>query len=117
MKAIPSIFFAFVLITSSITSVAQVKGLKVPTSGRIEVAVLISDGAVMIDFAGPWEVFSDVMLHSTGKTHEQLHPFHLYTVAESKGPIHASGGMLITPEYTFEDAPVPNVVVIPAQSN
>jgi putative intracellular protease/amidase/YHS domain-containing protein len=40
----------------------------------------------------------------------------LYTVAESKKPIRTSGGMQIIPDYTFQDAPAPRVIVIPAQS-
>ncbi len=36
--------------------------LKPPAEGPIPVAFLVSDGAVVIDFAGPWEVFQDVMI-------------------------------------------------------
>jgi transcriptional regulator GlxA family with amidase domain len=64
---------------------------------------------VVIDFAGPWEVFSDVMLHTEDQTHEQLHPFHLYTVAETAKPIRTSGGMQVVPDYTFENAPKANI--------
>ena len=85
--------------------------LKPPAQGSMPVAFLISEGAVMIDFTGPWEVFQDVMV--PGRTD---HPFHLYTVSESPSPIHASGGMKIVPDYTFENAPAPKVIVIPAQS-
>jgi putative intracellular protease/amidase/YHS domain-containing protein len=81
-----------------------------PAEGSIPVAFPISEGAVIIDFCGPWEVFQDVQLHG----HKDS-PFHLYTVAETKEPIIASGGMKITPEYTFKTAPVPKVIVIPAQ--
>jgi putative intracellular protease/amidase len=91
--------------------------LAAPTSGKIQAAVAISEGAVMIDFAGPWEVFSDVMLHTKGRAHDQLHPFHLYTVAESAKPIRTSGGMQVVPDYTFENAPMPNIVIVPDQSN
>jgi transcriptional regulator GlxA family with amidase domain len=41
--------------------------------------------------------------------------FRLYTVAESAKPIVASSGMKIVPDYTFENAPAPRVIVIPAQ--
>jgi hypothetical protein len=34
-----------------------VNPLTPPASGTIPVAFLLSDGAVVIDFAGPWEVF------------------------------------------------------------
>jgi hypothetical protein len=62
---------------STFTATAQSTKLTPPTSGKIQVAVAISDGAVMIDFGGPWEVFTDVMLHTQAVAHQQLHPFHL----------------------------------------
>lgn len=92
-------------------SAVQTNRLKPPAEGSIPVAFLISEGAQMIDFTGPWEVFQDVMV--PGRTD---HPFRLYTVSESTSPIRASGGMKIVPDYTFENAPAPKVIVIPAQS-
>jgi len=85
--------------------------LKPPVEGSIPVSFLVCDGAVVIDFAGPWEVFQDVMIPG-----RMGMPFQLYTVAESTKPIQASGGMKIVPDYTLENAPAPKVLVIPAQS-
>ena len=85
--------------------------LKPPVQGSIPVAFLVSKGAVIIDFCGPWEVFQDVNIPG-----RQDAPFRLYTVAETTTPIRASGGMKIVPDYTFADAPAPKVIVIPAQS-
>ena len=90
---------------------AKTNLLKPPAEGTIPVAFLISEGAQVIDFAGPWEVFQDVMI--PGRAGQ---PFRLYTVSESTSPIHTSGGMKIVPDYTFENAPAPKVIVIPAQS-
>src|SRR5438067_3352829 len=85
--------------------------LKPPDKGQIPVAFLISDGAGVIDFCGPWEVFQDVMIPGS----EQM-PFRLYTVAEAKKPIQTSGGMQIIQDYTIQNATPPKVIVIPAQS-
>ena len=85
--------------------------LPVPPSGSIPVAFLLSQGAVVIDFAGPWEVFESVSV--VGRRDPA---FNLYTVAETTQPLQASGGMTIVPQYTFKDAPTPKVVVIPAQN-
>ena len=82
-----------------------------PASGSIPVAFVISEGAVVIDFAGPWEVFQDVNIPSRSDS-----AFRLYTVAATTNPIHATGGMKITPDYTFKNAPAPKVIVIPAQN-
>jgi transcriptional regulator GlxA family with amidase domain len=85
--------------------------LRPPADGRIPVAFLISAVAVSLDFAGPWEVFGNVLIPGLNP-----HPFELYTVAESTSPIRASGGMTIVPNYSLDSAPAPRVIVIPAQS-
>jgi transcriptional regulator GlxA family with amidase domain len=84
--------------------------------GPIPVAFAMSRGATMIDFAGPWEVFQDVMVMNAKEQEGHRHPFQLYTVSEKTEPIESSGGMKIVPDYTFENAPAPKVVVIPAQA-
>jgi transcriptional regulator GlxA family with amidase domain len=81
-----------------------------PERGSIPVAFPISQGAVIIDFCGPWEVF-----HSADIPGRYGDAFQTYTVAETLEPITASGGMKIIPNYTFQTAPAPKVVVIPAQ--
>ena len=90
---------------------AEITSLRAPDNDQIPVAFLISDGAVVIDFCGPWEVFQDVMIPSR---HDM--PFRLYTVAETHKTIRTSGGMQIVPDYTIQNAPAPKVIVIPAQS-
>jgi len=82
-----------------------------PSNASIPVAFLISEGAVVIDFCGPWEVFQRVSIPD-----RKYDAFSLYTVAESAAPIYTSGGMQITPKYTIANAPPPKIIVIPAQS-
>ena len=89
---------------------SAVKPLTPPSQGLIPVAFIISDGAVVIDFCGPWEVFQDT---NKPGTREAL--FQLYTVAETTKPIRATAGLQIVPDYTFENAPAPKLAVIPAQ--
>ncbi|HLJ48915.1 MAG TPA: DJ-1/PfpI family protein [Bryobacteraceae bacterium] len=87
--------------------------LHAPEDGGIPVAFLVSPGAVVIDFGGPWEVFQDAVV--TRLTQDKA-AFRLYTVAKSLDPITASAGLKIVPNYSFENAPQPKVIVIPAQS-
>src|SRR5213595_3724309 len=90
---------------------ATASPLEPPAHGSIPVAFVISEGAVIIDFCGPWEVFRDVIVPGRDD-----HPFRVYTVADKTTPIQAGGGMKIVPDYTFANAPAPKVIVIPAQS-
>ena len=101
-------------------SAQQTRPLKPPATGKVNVAFLISDGANVMDIAGPWEVFSDAMLTSKGRAwHESdgddmMMPFNVYTVSDSLKPVDANG-LSIVPNYTFDNAPKPQVIVIPAQ--
>jgi len=87
--------------------------LKPPASGAIPVAFVISKGAVVIDFAGPWEVFQSATIPGRDMMDSA---FDLYTVAQTLEPIRVSGGMKIVPNYTFQNAPQPKIIVIPAQA-
>jgi transcriptional regulator GlxA family with amidase domain len=90
--------------------------LRPPAQGAMPVAFVLGPFATMIDFAGPWEVFQDVMLPMPGRDIRQDHrmPFELFTVAEKPGALRVTGGMQVTPDYTIENAPQPRVIVIPA---
>jgi hypothetical protein len=84
----------------------------------VKVAFIVTDGSVMIDFARPWDASQDVVLPPEGgSVHDAgaKRPFDLFTVSDTTQAIGVSGGMQIVPDYTFDDAPRPNIVVIPAQ--
>jgi transcriptional regulator GlxA family with amidase domain/YHS domain-containing protein len=87
--------------------------LKAPAHGPIRVAFVLSENAELMDSFGPWEVFE--YTRAAGKGLDAPAPFELYTVAETRDPVRTSGGVRLLPDHTFDDAPAPNVVVIPAQ--
>lgn len=72
----------------------------------MNVAVLLFDEVEVLDFAGPFEVFS-----ITGKQ-EGLNPFEVYTVAE-KSPVSARNGLSINPHYTLANCPPPDILIVP----
>ena len=82
---------------------------------KVRVAFVISDGFDLIDFAGPWEVFQDVMLGPANDNMDM--PYELYTVSSSKSAVTSSGGARVVPQYTLDDAPRPDLIVIGAQSD
>jgi len=83
--------------------------LKPPANGPVHVAVALTEGATVIDFAGPWEVFQDVNVPGREDA------FRLYTVGDSTKPIIGSGGLQLVPDYSFQNAPPPHVIVVGAQ--
>ena len=94
-------------------SAAAANPLKPPKSGTIAVAYPLFRGVVDIDFTGPWAIFGSVMLPGGDMTS----PFHQYSVAETKSPLVTGSGLTVVPDYTFETAPQPQVIVIPAQKD
>jgi transcriptional regulator GlxA family with amidase domain len=74
----------------------------------MKVAFVLTDGANVIDMAGPWEVFQDTMAGDRMA-------FQLFTVGESKSPVTMTGGLRVVPNHTFADAPHADIVVVGAQ--
>jgi transcriptional regulator GlxA family with amidase domain len=71
------------------------------------VAILIFEEVEILDFAGPFEVFSVANeLNGFGI-------FHTFTVAEVPGSIRARNGLKVVPDFTLESAPMPNILVVP----
>jgi transcriptional regulator GlxA family with amidase domain/YHS domain-containing protein len=75
----------------------------------ISVAFVLAEGAEVIDFAGPWGVFQYVSVPGSAAP-----PYTLFTVAEAKRPLKVSGGLTVVPDFSFGNAPMPGVVVVPA---
>ncbi len=69
-------------------------------------AILIFDGVQIIDYTGPYETF--------GHTYSNVgEAFNIYTVSEKTNAITTSMGMSVNPKYSFENAPDPNVLLVP----
>ncbi len=75
----------------------------------VAVAVLLDEGATIIDFAGPWEVFEDVDRAA------KVPGFKPFSVAPSRKPLRSQGGLHILPDFDFTDAPKARVLLIPAE--
>lgn len=71
------------------------------------VAILVFDEVEVLDFCGPFEVFS-----VTGRR-DDLNPFNVYTVAERSGPIIARNHLSVNPRYTISECPQPDILVVP----
>lgn len=103
------------LAVGALIAASPAGALEAPKDRHLRVAFVLTEGATMIDFAGPWEVFQDVHVPDRGATMEEQMPFELFSVGASKEPVRISGGLTIVPDYTFADAPAADVVVVGAQ--
>ena len=77
------------------------------------VAIVLYEGVELLDFAGPGEVFQAAASFST---HREQRGFKVYTVASTTKPIVSQRFLHVVPDYSVDDAPKPDVVVIPGGS-
>lgn len=82
---------------------------------KLNVGILIFDQVEVLDFAGPFEVFSRTRLTPgvESRHSDQSAPSQVFTVAKSKQPVTAAGGLRVLPERTFADAPRIDFLVVP----
>ena len=71
------------------------------------VAIVLFDDVEVLDFAGPFEVFSVCGRRS------QLDPFDVFTVSERAQPIRARNGLVVTPSHSFATCPPADLLIIP----
>jgi transcriptional regulator GlxA family with amidase domain len=71
------------------------------------VAILVFDDVEVLDFCGPFEVFS-VAGHNRDPK-----PFRVVLVAEKPGPVTARGSLSVNPHYTLDNCPDTELLLVP----
>lgn len=77
-----------------------------------QVGILLFENVEVLDFCGPFEVFSVTHLNEA-KRREESSPFNVFLVAETKAPVITSGGMRVLPDYNLDDCPRLDILVVP----
>jgi transcriptional regulator GlxA family with amidase domain len=67
---------------------------------KLNVAVFVHQGVELLDFSGPFEVFVDA-------------GYNVYTVAASMDVITSQQSLKIVPNYSFDDCPSPDIIILP----
>jgi len=76
------------------------------------VGILIFDDVEVLDFCGPFEVFSVTRLDES-KRMEDPSPFQLVLIAEHDRPVVTTGKMRVLPDYTLENCPPLDILMVP----
>ena len=79
---------------------------------RRRTGILVFDDVEVLDFCGPFEVFSVVRPDETARR-EQPSPFDVGLVAETARPVTTTGGMTVTPRWSFDDCPALDLLLVP----
>lgn len=82
---------------------------------RLNVGIFIFHNVEVLDFAGPYEVFSRTRTveGTASRLDDASAPFKVFTVAETRAPLSAVGGLQVTPDFAFADAPPIDLLLIP----
>lgn len=79
----------------------------VDASGKVRnVGILIFPNVELLDFCGPYEAF-------TAASRDGQPYFNTFTVAEQTEPVASKAGLKFIPDYTFENAPEIDILVVP----
>jgi transcriptional regulator GlxA family with amidase domain len=79
---------------------------------RKRVGIVVFPDVEVLDFCGPFEVFSVTRLDEQ-RRREESSPFEVLLVAEKAEPVVTTGGMKVIPHYTLEQCPSLDILVVP----
>jgi transcriptional regulator GlxA family with amidase domain len=79
----------------------------------MNVGIFIFDDIEVLDLGGPFEVFSVATRVKARLEPASPRPFNVFTIGETTAPIHARGGLIITPTFSFTDHPPIDLLIIP----
>ena len=79
---------------------------------RKRVGILVFPDVEVLDFCGPFEVFSVTRL-SEELRREEPSPFEVLVIAEKPGTVVTTGGLKVTPDHTIDTCPPLDILVVP----
>jgi transcriptional regulator GlxA family with amidase domain len=75
----------------------------------VQVGIYIFDNVEVLDFAGPYEVFTCASRVHRGEPAL----FNVFTIGETQETVYARAGLKLTPEVTIANAPPIDCLIIP----
>lgn len=73
----------------------------------LNVGILIYPHAEVLDFSGPFEVFS-----TASRLAKQTEPFNVFLVGQTRQSVEARGGFVVTPNYSLSDHPKLDILIV-----
>jgi transcriptional regulator GlxA family with amidase domain len=79
------------------------------------VGILIFNDVEVLDFAGPFEVFSRTRLvaGAESRRNDESAPFCVFTVARTAEQVTTIGGLRVLPAYRWDQAPPIDILIVP----
>ena len=96
-----SLLIALLALIATLGTATGVRSQTPAEKPKLNVAILVFDGVQIIDYTGPYEVLGSWSRRN------------VYTVAEKPEAIKTNMGMRVIPNYTFQNQPKPDIVIVP----
>jgi transcriptional regulator GlxA family with amidase domain len=79
----------------------------------LEIGILLFDQIEVLDFAGPYEVFTTATRVHKRQHSDQSDLFNVFTVSAALQPVQARAGLRVLPDYAFDVHPSIDVLIVP----
>jgi len=77
------------------------------------VGIYLFDAVEVLDFAGPFEVFSTASRVAQRSDPRSDKPFAVCTIADARRSVTARGGLAVTADFTVHDHPALDLLIVP----
>lgn len=78
-----------------------------------KIGILLYPDVEVLDFAGPYEVFTCASRVARLQDPQRQAPFDVCTVAATRAPVRARAGMSVLPDHTLDDHAPLDVLLVP----
>jgi transcriptional regulator GlxA family with amidase domain len=79
----------------------------------LSVGILLFPNVEVLDFAGPYEVFTTASRVSRRRTQNLIEPFQVFTIARDQHLVRARAGLEVNPDYTLASHPPIHLLIVP----
>jgi transcriptional regulator GlxA family with amidase domain len=81
------------------------------SSSRSQVGIFIFEDVEVLDFCGPFEVFS--VTNAPGEFDDDTKLFDVHIIAEATGIVSCRNGLRVQPDFSIDDHPQLDIVLVP----
>lgn len=78
----------------------------------VNVGILLFDEVEVLDFAGPFEVFSTASRLALRQQPNVPAPFSVFTISQTER-VKTRGGLFVSPQFRIDDHPLLDVLIVP----
>lgn len=79
----------------------------------LNIGIYVFDDVEVLDFAGPYEVFTTATRMHARNSRDERPLFNVFTIGRSTAPVRARAGLKVDPDYSIDDHPPLDCLVVP----